>query len=66
MGYEFFKEEIIFPSAPVRGINNDESLNHSNYVVNTEFFKKSNRTLILASSYSSIQSYHYIFIISQL
>ena len=26
MGYEFFKEKIIFPSAPVPGINNDQSL----------------------------------------
>ena len=27
MGYEFFEEKIIFPSAPVPGINNDQSLN---------------------------------------
>ena len=27
MGYEFFGEKIIFPSAPVPGINNDQSLN---------------------------------------
>ena len=27
MGYEFFKEKIIFPSAPVPGINNGQSLN---------------------------------------
>ena len=26
MGYEFFGEKIIFPSAPVLGINNDQSL----------------------------------------
>ena len=26
MGYEFFEEKIIFPSAPVPGINNDQSL----------------------------------------
>ena len=26
MGYEFFCEIIIFPSAPVPGINNDQSL----------------------------------------
>ena len=26
MGYEFFGEEIIFPSTPVPGINNDQSL----------------------------------------
>ena len=26
MGYEFFGEKIIFPSAPVPGINNDQSL----------------------------------------
>ena len=26
MGYEFFGENIIFPSAPVPGINNDQSL----------------------------------------
>ena len=26
MGYEFFGEKIIFPSAPVTGINNDQSL----------------------------------------
>ena len=25
MGYEFFKEKITFPSAPVPGINNDQS-----------------------------------------
>ena len=31
--------------------------NHSNYVVKTEFFKKSSRTLILATCYRSIQSY---------
>ena len=31
--------------------------NHSNYVVKTEFLKKSSRTLILATCYSSIQSY---------
>ena len=32
--------------------------NHSNYVVKTDFFlKKSSRTLILATCYSSIQSY---------
>ena len=29
MGYEFFGEIIIFPSAPVPGINNDQSLNNS-------------------------------------
>ena len=27
MGYEFFEEKIIFPSTPVPGINNDQSLN---------------------------------------
>ena len=27
MGYEFFVEKIIFLSAPVPGINNDQSLN---------------------------------------
>ena len=26
MGYEFFGEEVMFPSAPVLGINNDQSL----------------------------------------
>ena len=26
MGYEFFVEKIIFPSTPVLGINNDQSL----------------------------------------
>ena len=26
MGYEFFGEKIIFPSTPVLGINNDQSL----------------------------------------
>ena len=26
MGYEFFGEKNIFPSAPVPGINNDQSL----------------------------------------
>ena len=26
MGYEYFEEKIIFPSAPVPGINNDQSL----------------------------------------
>ena len=26
MGYEFFGEKIIFPFAPVQGINNDQSL----------------------------------------
>ena len=26
MGYEFFEEKIIFPSALVPGINNDQSL----------------------------------------
>ena len=26
MGYEFFGEKIIFPSAPVPGNNNDQSL----------------------------------------
>ena len=36
MGYEFFEEKIIFPSAPVPGINNDQSLklnqkHHENY-----------------------------------
>ena len=31
--------------------------NHSNYVVKTEFLKKSSRTLILAICYSNIQSY---------
>ena len=25
-GYEFFGEKIIFPSAPVPGVNNDQSL----------------------------------------
>ena len=33
MGYEFFGEKIIFPSAPVLGINNDQSLTSSNAVV---------------------------------
>ena len=28
MGYEFFGEKIIFPSAPVPGVNNDQSLTH--------------------------------------
>ena len=28
MGYEFFGEKIIFASAPVPGINNDQSLRH--------------------------------------
>ena len=27
MGYEFFGEKIMFPSAPVLGINDDQSLN---------------------------------------
>ena len=31
--------------------------NHSNYVIKTEFFKKSSRTLISATCYSSTQSY---------
>ena len=26
MGYEFFGEKIIFPSTPVPGINNDQSI----------------------------------------
>ena len=30
MGYEFFEEKIIFPSAPVPGTNNDQSLIHRN------------------------------------
>ena len=29
IGYEFFGEKIIFPSAPVSGINNDQSLKSS-------------------------------------
>ena len=29
VGLEFFKENFIIPSAPVPGINNDHSLNHS-------------------------------------
>ena len=29
MGYEFFEEKIIFPSTPVPGINNDQSLSWS-------------------------------------
>ena len=28
MGHESFGEKIIFPSAPVPGINNDQSLNN--------------------------------------
>ena len=28
MGYEFFGEKVIFPSAPVLGINNDQSLSY--------------------------------------
>ena len=28
MGYEFFEDKIIFPSAPVPGINNDQSLRY--------------------------------------
>ena len=28
IGYEFFGEKIIFPSTPVLGINNDQSLLH--------------------------------------
>ena len=32
-------------------------INHSNSVVKTEFFKKNSRPLILATCYSSIQSY---------
>ena len=31
MGYEFFEEKIIFPSALVPGINNDQSLNYHNF-----------------------------------
>ena len=26
MGYEYFGEKIIFPSTPVPGVNNDQSL----------------------------------------
>ena len=36
--------------------------NHSNYVVKTEFFKKSSRTLILATCYNSIQSHFKIYL----
>ena len=32
-------------------------LNHSNYLVKTDFFKTSSRTLILATYYSSMQSH---------
>ena len=40
---------------------------HSNYVVKTEFLKKSSRTLILAICYSNIQSYFKIdFILTML
>ena len=34
MGHNFFGEKIIFPSAPVMGINNDQSLRPS---CNTRF-----------------------------
>ena len=36
MGYEFFEEKIIFPSAPVLGINNDQSLT-SCYISNKDY-----------------------------
>ena len=31
MGYEFFGEKLIFPSAPVPGINNDQSLSFDGF-----------------------------------
>ena len=34
MGYEFFGEKIIFSSAPVPGINNDQSLTDKNDIGN--------------------------------
>ena len=34
MGYDFFHGKIIFPSAPVPGINNDQSLKEQDGLVN--------------------------------
>ena len=44
MGYEFFEEKIIFPSASVPGINNDQSLSgivHSAILSNFSCSRKS-------------------------
>ena len=38
MGYEFFGEKIIFPSAPVPGINNDQSLIYKKYTAGYAIF----------------------------
>ena len=37
MGYEFFGEKIIFPSAPVPSINNDQSLMYSRVLKKKRF-----------------------------
>ena len=41
MGYEFFGEKFIFPSAPFPGINNDQSLTQERFpnVSDNRFFQ---------------------------
>ena len=40
-GYDFFKENFIIPSAPVPGINNDESLMYRRYsIINEQVSEK--------------------------
>ena len=33
MGYEYFREKIIFPSTPVPGTDNDQSLIHFEFLI---------------------------------
>ena len=51
MGYEFFEEKIIFPSTPVPGINNDQSLKRN---------KGERKKLILEHCFSYIVSHNQI------
>ena len=44
MGYEFFEEKIIFPSAPVPGINNDQSLTRNKVNLETSEYMLSSST----------------------
>ena len=67
MGYEFFEEKIIFPSTPVPGINNDQSLmsikralnKESSYEIPLKLDEKCSRGISYSSQILFFQSLHY-------
>ena len=49
MDYEFFGEKIIFPSAPVPGSNNDQSLNTLGSSAETHYNRNSTIHIIIVT-----------------